>query len=257
MAYHKLWQSKFELSPGKWVFHPTAESKQRGGEIIKIVKKFWTPPDFYYHFLKGGHVRATKAHLKNQYFASLDIDNFFSSINRSRITRALKANIGYNLAREIAKDSVVRIEENGAPKILLPYGFVQSPILASLSLDSSKLGTFLRQLHSAEKVKVSVFVDDIIVSSSNYNYLESSITEIKKCAEISNWVLSNNKEQPINNSIQVFNITLAHNHMEITTERMNDFINAYNNAANDFIQEGIHNYIASVNANQARQLAVY
>ena len=63
-----------------------------------------------------------------------------------------------------ANDSTVKhpADKNRA---MLPYGFVQSPTLASLALFDSRLGGYLEQLKKIKYVVVSVYMDDIIVST--------------------------------------------------------------------------------------------
>ncbi len=121
------WISKFQIKPNSWVFVPTEEMIQYGLNLKQSIQKHWTPPDYYYHLRNGGHVKALKIHTESQYFIFLDIKDFFDSINRSRITRCMKKYFGYDKAREIAIGSTVKSNK----KFILPFGFVQSPIIAS------------------------------------------------------------------------------------------------------------------------------
>jgi hypothetical protein len=57
----------------------------------------------------------------------------------------------------MASESVVK--RPALDGFVLPYGFVQSPILASLALDKSKLGKLLRKLNGRTDITVSVYVD--------------------------------------------------------------------------------------------------
>lgn len=148
MAFHELWDQKFELAPGKWVFVPSAESRRRGEHIASEIKKKWQPPPYFYHCHQGGHVEAVKRHLASRYLCCIDIENFFTSINRSRVTRALKKYFGYEAAREFTKDSVIRLIADSSSRYILPFGFLQSPIIASICLDESALGRALHKLAS-------------------------------------------------------------------------------------------------------------
>ncbi|MHC2280605.1 hypothetical protein ACVME8_007248 [Bradyrhizobium diazoefficiens] len=76
---------------------------------------------------KGGHVAALHAHLHNHFFFKIDIQNFYYSIARMRVTRALRQ-WGYPGANTFAMWSCVRNPLPG-PKHALPIGFVQSPLL--------------------------------------------------------------------------------------------------------------------------------
>jgi hypothetical protein len=145
---NQKWSSKFELKnpgSGKWVFVPTAETVALGKQIKKAIEDCWTPPSYFFHLREGGHVEALKSHLGNSSFVRMDVANFFGSINRSRITRCLKSKVGYPKAREWANASTVK-QPGGAEGYIVPFGFVQSQILASLCLSESALGVCLGKL---------------------------------------------------------------------------------------------------------------
>jgi hypothetical protein len=130
------WSTRFELKPGKWIFVPTPEMIAVGKEIKSAIEKRWSPPSYFYHLRRGGHVAALRAHLGNAAFLRLDIQDFFGSIGRSRVARCLKSRFGYETAREWAHVSTVR-DPSGAAGSIIPFGFVQSPIVASLCLAES------------------------------------------------------------------------------------------------------------------------
>src|SRR5690606_31651017 len=95
---------------------------------------------------------------------------FFYSIARNRVARALQ-DVGVTRARHYAKWSCVR-NPYGDPRYVLPYGFVQSPILATLVLNCSAVGSFLRSLPA--HVTVAVYMDDISLSSDSRSDLDSA-----------------------------------------------------------------------------------
>lgn len=105
---HLKWSSKFEHKPGKWVFVPSGECAAVGTKIKAAVEKNWDIPKFYFHLRSGGHVEAIKTHLKHRYFLHADIQDFFGSINRSRITRHIGEWFPYEIAREMANASTVK-----------------------------------------------------------------------------------------------------------------------------------------------------
>jgi hypothetical protein len=199
------WAIKYQLKPGRWVFEPTKETKAAGEEIRKAICEKWHPPVTYYHLRSGGHVRALQSHLHHKYFIRADIDDFFGSVNRSRITRCLKGQFGYAQARRMAILSTVPHPAESA-RWMLPYGFVQSPILASLSLACSRLGTYLAALSKVDGVAVSVYVDDIVVSSNCISSLTECLTKLTGVAEKSGFLLNDAKVQGPAMSIIVFNI---------------------------------------------------
>ena len=115
------WESRFELKPNKWVFVPTAETIAVGRKIKKSIKECWKPPSYYYHLRSGGHVSALKSHLKHAAFLHLDVQDFFGSINKTRVTRCLKSKVGYAIAREWANISTV-IDPRDKKKYIIPFG---------------------------------------------------------------------------------------------------------------------------------------
>ncbi len=100
MIYKASWSHRFEVKPDRWVYNPTSESGESGQQINKLLNKSWKKPSYYYHLRNGGHVEAIKIHLEHRYFATIDISDFFKTISRSRIRRALKPIVGYENARK-------------------------------------------------------------------------------------------------------------------------------------------------------------
>ena len=80
------------------------------------------------------------------------------------------------------KESTV-VWPNHTPKAyILPYGFVQSVIIASFCLHKSALGRYLNKL-GGSGFKVSVYMDDIIVSTSlPIEQAEAALEELKSKA---------------------------------------------------------------------------
>lgn len=250
MAFHELWDQKFELSPGKWVFVPSVESRERGKYIVSEIKKKWEAPSYFYHCHRGGHVEAVKKHLTHTYLCCIDIENFFTSINRSRVTRTLKKYFGYKIAREFAKDSVIRLSIDSSSKCILPFGFLQSPIIASICLHESALGDALNKLALTPNLIVSVYVDDIIISCNDLHLLQKQFEYVITIAKKSGWKISDRKTIPPGNQISVFNIEMSCGDLSISSERMSLFYKAYHDAISEHQKEGILRYIRSINPEQ-------
>jgi hypothetical protein len=118
-------------SRGKFICVPTDQCERKGRRIIRFFRNF-DFPDYFYHYKSGGHVAALHAHLQNKLFFKIDIQNFYYSIARMRVTRALRR-FAYPGANTLATWSCVANPVRGAkPAHVLPIGFVQSPLLASL-----------------------------------------------------------------------------------------------------------------------------
>lgn len=247
------WSSKFELKPGKWVFVPTEESKATGAKIKAAIQGCWSPPPYYYHLRSGGHVEAVKSHLGHTTFLHVDIQDFFGSINRSRVTRNLKAKVSYEVAREIANASTVRHPDEKS-RYIIPYGFVQSQIMAALCLDQSRLGTYLDKVYKSEDVALSVYVDDIIVSCNDIDHANTILDRLNSAAKSAGFTLNPGKQQGPAAEITAFNILVANASMEIDAQRLAKFVEALAATSSEHEKNGILSYVKSVNVAQSDSL---
>jgi hypothetical protein len=251
MPSYPRWTTKFEIKPGSWVFVPSVDSIEAGTIIKATIESFWTPPTNYYHLQKGGHVAALKAHCSNKCFIHLDIKDFFGSINKSRISRCLKRPLGYLEARRIAIESTVKHPQADPIKYILPFGFVQSPIIASLCLRESNLGKHLNKLSFKHDIVVTIYMDDIIISMKDIEMANDILFEVKCEADKSKFVLNDAKQEGPALQVTAFNINLSHDNIEIEQERFHTFANDYINTTNNNQREGFRRYVKSVNPDQS------
>lgn len=252
--YESSWSNRFEVKPNRWVYNPTNSCRSIGKGIQWKLRKRWTPPPYYYHLRDGGHVAAIEVHLENNFFATLDIKDFFGSISRTRVTRALKKFFPYIEARSFAKQSTVKVMGNYPFSHQLPYGFVQSPILASLCLFDSKLGRELHVLHNKKKALVSIYMDDILISSSNKDELIEIYEKLKIDLVKSKFNLNESKSLPVSDSVTAFNIDFKNNDKRINYDRFVRFQYAYFLSNSKAQKKGIASYVGSVNKSQAKLL---
>jgi len=250
-SFESRWTSRFEIKPNAWVFVPTPEFIEYGTKVKQAITKKWHSPNYYYHLRSGGHVQALKKHTKHQYFIHLDIQNFFGQINRSRATRCLKEHFSYLEARNIAIKSTVALPRSAKKKYILPFGFVQSAIIASLCLRKSTLGKYLNQLAKQNDLAVSVYMDDIIISSDNQQQLEEVLVSVEVAAEKAGFPLNKTKQEGPCDKITAFNILLTENELEITEKRLTEFVEAFKASTNPNQKDGISNYINCINTKQA------
>lgn len=251
----KKWVSRYQLKPDRWVFVQHEDSARIGRKIKKSIEGKWTPPRFYYHLISGGHLAALKSHINNRSFSRLDISDFFGSINRSRVTRSLKKMYGYQDARFMASESVVKIPEKNI--FALPYGFVQSPILASLAFSQSHLGIYLSEIEAKKEITVSVYVDDIIISSMDEDLLLETYQAVLTKATFSKFPLNYSKLSPPSPCVTAFNINLSTHKMEITESRLLDFKKAYISSYGTKRSDAILRYVYSVNEKQGNETYNY
>lgn len=234
-----------------WVYIPTSETVAEGKLFKGLIEFKWRPPENYYHLRSGGHVDAIKYHLGGRFFIHADLRKFFNSINRSRITRELKPYFGYDKARSIAMESTVSIPVDSGQVFALPFGFVQSTIIASLCLHKSRLGKVIQNLDNTDGIKVSVYVDNIIISTQSLEKADFALSMIQESADRSGLVLNKNKLKGPAESITAFNIDLSSNLVLISDSRFSEFLVNYKNATSENKKDGIFGYVYSVNPTQA------
>ncbi|MFW2854193.1 reverse transcriptase domain-containing protein [Sphingomonas sp. TX0543] len=224
---------------GKPVFAPSKVGRRIGSEIKDAVEATFAFSPIFFHFRAGGHVAAIHHHRPSRFFARIDIARFFYSISRRRVQSALDR-IGVGNAAFYAKWSTVA-NPFEAPRYALPYGFVQSPILASLVLASSTVGEHLGML--PPEVTVSVYVDDISLSSDNLGVLEAAYDATISVLEADGFQVSADKLRPPAAAIDVFNCDLAHGLSKVRDDRIDQFMS---NAPSHEAEAAFAAYCASV-----------
>lgn len=252
-----VWLYSFELAPGKWIFVPDDATKNYGRELKQRIAATWRPPSNYVHLGSKGHVRALRASLQNRWFARIDIKGFYNSITKSRITRHLRGIFrDYEAARAAAVMSTVPNPDrtlHDSPKFVLPFGFVQSPILAALCLHRSKLGRTLNQL--PKPVRRCIYVDDILLSTEeSRSTLDEAYEQVCSAAIESGFTLNEEKATPPSEQIQIFNINVASHEMCVSDARLEEFQRVLSDATDLSVVAGILGYVRSVNPSQALML---
>ena len=135
-----LYKTCFLTKSGKCIYNPTDECREYGRKLVDDLRERWAVPKYIYNLKNKSHLDALKVHVvknrsqKTRWFSYFDISNFFGSVTKNKIVRALKPYFEYDLALEYASNSVVRNKAvtGGGPKYVLPFGFIQSTMLAAL-----------------------------------------------------------------------------------------------------------------------------
>lgn len=241
------WDIKFKLTDNKWVFVPSSSSREKGLAIKSFLVKKWKSPNYYWHLRDKGHIGAITSHLNDLYFYKFDLQNFFSQINKSKITRALTPIVGYKKARKIATESTVKNPDyNGKNNVfILPYGFIQSPIIASIALHHSILGKYIQTL--TESFNISVYMDDIIISSF-HPINPQIVTKLDWYSRLAKLPIQHAKTQGPSGKISVFNIDLSYKSLIVRSDRLNKFKTDYIETSSENVRSGILNYLLSINA---------
>jgi hypothetical protein len=209
----------FNNDRNKPVFVPTDRARRIANELMPLVKAKVKFEPHYYHFTKGAHVAALHAHRGHRYFARIDLKNFFYSIGRNRVKAALKE-IGVASAEHYAKWSTVR-NPYQAPRYSLPYGFPQSPLLATLVLHLSALGTSIANL--PPDILQSVYLDDIAVSGDDLATLTDAFEKLKAAVAAANFTLNDDKVREPAEQIDLFNCDLSRGISSVTDKRVAAF----------------------------------
>lgn len=210
----------YDSNKGRRIFVPTKQARAVGYELKKLVEKIFLPEPFVYHLGgEGGHVAALHRHRSNKYFAKVDLSRFFYTVSRNDVKAALRA-IGVRKAWYYARWSCVK-NPYAPPSYALPYGFVQSPLLASLVLSRSPVGDFLRSI--ADTITISVYVDDIALSSNNKQKLDRAYKKLCRTIARSQFLINEDKSLARAFTIDVFNCHLTRKETLVTEDRQAEF----------------------------------
>ena len=207
------------LRNGKPIYAPNPFSEKLGFDIKCQVNKAHIFDSFIYHFKDGSHVLALHRHRTNKYFCRIDITRFFYSIQRNRLKRVLK-DLGIFRAEYYAKWSTVKNPYDGGGYVI-PYGFVQSPILATLVLSKSAIGNYLRGLDPS--ITVSVYMDDICLSGNDLEALKVAFDGLLVSVEEAGFSLNDEKTRPPAEAIDIFNCSLEQGNTKVLQDRVDEF----------------------------------
>jgi hypothetical protein len=216
LNYEYQWVRK-----GKYIFAPNNDCDRRAKQLIRFIERSVELPLCFYHYRKGGHVAALHQHLENKYFFKIDIRNFFYSISRNRIAAVLHR-VGYPYARTFAKWSSVRNPHPTGPRYVLPIGFRQSPILASLCLMRSPVMDVVAWAEEAGAF-VSIYLDDLICSGPDEAALQDLYELFLDAFVEANLTPHPDKIVPPTTGLQVFNCELREGVARVTPERIAEF----------------------------------
>lgn len=243
-----LYDHHFTLKPRTRVYIPTDEGRKLGQDVREQVESLWASPPNFFHLASGGHVAAARSHRDAVWLASLDIQRFFDQISRTKVHRALKKiGIRHADAWEMACNSTVD-KQPPARSFSLPFGFVQSPLLASVVLAQSALGCAIRKLQNSG-LHVTIYVDDITVSGPTKQVVADAVASLDAAALLSGFPFNPAKTQAPCCKVVSFNIEFGSGEMKIIEDRMMEFEVALRHG-NEFVVDGILGYVASVNVGQ-------
>ena len=211
---------RFAVKPNRYCYTQTKAQQDIGRSIKSSLEAKWNAPTWCFHLQPGGHISALNQHVTNSVYSTIDLANFFGNVGRSKIIRCLKRiGFSYSDAKEIAMQSTVR-DGNVS---FVPYGFVQSPLLATIALVESHFGRALVDLE-AWGITISVYVDDIILSHPTCSTtLINAYEMLLTAANTADFDVNGTKSQPPSTAIVAFNIVLKAGELSLTDDKMLEF----------------------------------
>ena len=146
---------------GKWFFRPNEKCIRRGDRMLEYFKRRVVFPDFMYHPSKGRPRRSpARTSEQQKLFFKIDIQNFYYSIARMRVTRALR---GGAIPEPLHSRSGHAFSTHFRVRNT-PCRSVRAVAAArSLVLMKSEVADAIERAH-ANGVCISVYLDDFIGS---------------------------------------------------------------------------------------------
>jgi hypothetical protein len=221
------------------------------------ILKRWKPHPAFATFSERAHIAALRPHLNCANFALLDLQDFYGNVTRTKISRALESiGLPRPICFHIAGQSTVR--QNN--KYVLPISFRQSSLLATLVLDQSLFGSFMRRRQYG--AIITIFDDDILLSSDRFDELERDYRAVSSLLEQAHFPINTGKSQSPGREITVFNIRMAQRHLRFTDERMWRFVKRASAMLSKLSPDDVvwvyetffGKYVKSVNAGQELEL---
>jgi hypothetical protein len=160
--------------------------------------------------------------------------------------------IAHDRAWEITQESTVE-KTLRQRDFSLPYGFIQSPVLASLALDRSALGRVMKAIARSNHTRLNCYVDDVILSGIDEEAVEDSRLALIAAARRSGFILNETKSQRPSSAITAFNIVLSNGGLAVTEERMRAFEDAILSSGTISVA-AIIAYVRSINRAHADDL---
>ncbi len=155
-----------------------------------------------------------KAHMYNDYFIMMDVENFFNSINHNNLIDKLFLELNRVRQNNISKAECIHIVKNCCvSKKGIPLGFITSPVLSNIYLkefDGILYGK-LKKLN-LENVIYTRYADDICISFKDCDFNFAAETEI---INLTKSLLKRYKLKLNNYKTRIYNFNIT-NHVKIT-----------------------------------------
>jgi hypothetical protein len=205
---------------GRFIFVPTEECREYGERLLRECRERVELPDYHFHYTPGGHVAALHRHIQNRFFFRIDVRRFFYSIRRNRVAGALRY-FGISDARDRAKWSCVANPYSDGGYVL-PIGFVQSPMLASLVVMKSPVADAIEEARNRGAF-VSMYFDDFIGSALEIELLREVFARFLNACERAALPINGAKLVEPSPMATAFNCELREGYSAVEAERVARF----------------------------------
>ena len=162
-----------------------------------ILQSVYDPSMYAMGFVPGRSVvDNAKIHIGQNYIYNIDLQDFFPSIDKSRVWKRLTLppfNFCSDMADVIAGLCTMRLNDGDNVRYVLPQGAPTSPILTNIICE--KLDRQLGGLSKRFGLRYSRYADDITFSSMHYVYAEDGefITELNRIIADNHFVINTKK----------------------------------------------------------------
>ena len=162
-----------------------------------ILQSVYDPSMYAMGFVPGRSVvDNAKIHIGQNYIYNIDLQDFFPSIDKSRVWKRLTCppfNFCSDMADVIAGLCTMRLNDGDNVRYVLPQGAPTSPILTNIICE--KLDRQLGGLSKRFGLRYSRYADDITFSSMHYVYAEDGefIAELNRIIADNHFVINTKK----------------------------------------------------------------
>lgn len=180
-------------------------------ERINVILQRISLPDYTHGSVKGrNNIINAYRHMRNTFFLTIDLKNFFSSITHHQVFRMLRNN---NFSPDVAHILTKLVTYKGC----LPQGPPSSPIIANLVFVQS--GLKLNVIAESHNLTFTSFLDDLTFSSSyDFKFL---IPEILNEIQLGGFRLHHKKISYVKGKAEITGILCISNRLTVNSIILN------------------------------------
>lgn len=164
---------------------PNQDLRRIQKAIAKVISDRFSPPDFVNGFVAGKNiVENAQCHVRHEYVCTVDLNNFFQSIKRSKLENVISS-LG------VFEDDVMSLVLDLCLKEgSCPQGAPSSPAMSNLAMYSSDLA--IHAMCTGSDIWYSRYADDLTFST-NHRFAADFLATIEAILEKAGFALNNRK----------------------------------------------------------------